>query len=102
MHGARSPRASSSRAAPGGRGPGVARTGSDAAGRPGPSWAGEDFFQELVQLRRVRLARRRLHHLAYEEAKQLLLPSAIVRELAGVLCEHPGDRLLDRRGIRDL
>src|SRR5262245_38582807 len=60
------------------------------------------LLQQLVELGRIGLPARGLHHLANEEAKQLVLATAVVGKLTGVLRHHLIDRLFDRGGIRDL
>src|SRR6266403_151017 len=58
--------------------------------------------QYLVERRRVRLALRRLHHLADEEAVELVLAGAILGDLVLIGRQHGVDRRLDGAGIGEL
>src|SRR6185436_5398142 len=64
--------------------------------------AGELFLEQLVELRGVRLSARRLHHLSYEVAEQLVLARAVIGELARIFRHDVVDGLFDRPGIGDL
>src|SRR6202011_5256603 len=45
-------------------------------------------LEQFVELRRIRLALRRLHHLPDEKAEQFVLAGAVVGELLGVRGDH--------------
>ena len=60
----------------------------------------ELLLQQLVELRRVGLAAGGLHHLADEEAEQLVLAGAVLGELARVLRHHLVDGALDGAACR--
>src|SRR5207244_7647924 len=67
----------------------------------GPS-AAELLLQQFVQLGRIRFAAGRLHHLADEEAEELVLPRAVVGKLSGILPHHLVDHALDRHALAAL
>src|SRR5689334_6705869 len=58
--------------------------------------------QRVVDLLRIRLAARRFHDLADEEAEHLLLAGAELLDLRRVRSDDVGNELVDARGIRDL
>src|SRR5690606_41472639 len=58
--------------------------------------------QRLIDLLRVRLAARSLHHLPDEEAKHLRLAVAVLLHLLGIGAHHVVDERLDRLAVRDL
>src|SRR5258708_3112399 len=59
-------------------------------------------LQQFVELRRVRLAFRRLHHLPDEEAEQFILARAVIGELFGIGGDHGVDHPFNGAGVRDL
>ena len=66
-------------------------------------WLGAEFFPEqFVDLRRIGLALRGLHHLPDEITEQRFFPGAVLFQLLGVFRDDLVDDLLDRAGIGDL
>src|SRR5216683_653194 len=59
-------------------------------------------LQQFVELRRVRLAFRRLHHLPDEEAEQFILARTVIGELFGIGGDHGVDHSFNGAGVRDL
>src|SRR5258708_29226715 len=59
-------------------------------------------LEQFVELRRIRLAFRCLHHLPDEETEQLVLAGAIIRELLGVGGDHRIDHPFNGAGVGDL
>src|SRR5260221_536511 len=59
-------------------------------------------LQNLVHLRRIRLALGRLHYLAHEGVERLFFSGAVVLDLLCVRGEDLVDDFLDRAGIGDL
>ena len=58
--------------------------------------------QQLVDLGRVRLAARRLHHLPDEKAEQLVLAGAVIGELLRIRRHHLVDHPFDRAAVGNL
>src|ERR1700736_1000630 len=59
-------------------------------------------LQQLVELRRICLAFRRLHHLPDEETEQFILAGAVIGELLGVGGDHRIDHPFNGSRVRDL
>src|SRR5258708_810631 len=59
-------------------------------------------LEQFVELRRIRLAFRRLHHLPDEEAEQFILARAVIGELFWIGGDHGVDHPFNGAGVRDL
>src|SRR3979490_2932420 len=59
-------------------------------------------LKQFVELRRIRLAFRCLHHLPDEETEQFILAGAVIGELLGVGGDHRIDHPFNGAGVRDL
>src|ERR1700692_93744 len=59
-------------------------------------------LEQFVELRRIRLAFRCLHHLPDEETEQFVLAGAVIGELLGVGGDHRIDHPFNGAGVRDL
>src|SRR5882762_11597487 len=85
-----------------------AATSSSPARKPPPrsgrflQLAGQLPLQNLVHLRRVRLALGRLHHLTDEGVERLFLPGAVVFDLLRVRGEDLVDDFFDLATVGDL
>src|ERR1700675_4689882 len=68
-----------------------------------PLWATAQLvLEQFIELRRVRLACSRLHHLSDEESEQFVLACAVVGELFGVGGDHGIDHALNGAGVGNL
>src|SRR6266852_4426303 len=59
-------------------------------------------LEQFVELRRIRLAFRRLHDLPDEETEQFILARAVIGELFGIGGDNRVDHLFNGAGVRDL